>query len=127
MQVRDHVLYLLPVKLVAEAWHHVAPLNNALPHVLIRRSKAAGEIFLLVEIFQPRAFIALGKICRVAVETVDVVNLASSRLLLIQSQFGIGHGCRVLAAARQQPGENRHQKNGRYQSQMTIMSCSAAF
>jgi hypothetical protein len=47
--------------------------------------------------------------------------------LLIQSQFGIGHSCRVLAAAGQQRDENDHQKNGRWQSQMTIMSCSAAF
>ena len=57
-----------------------------------------------------------------AIQAVNIENLASLGLLRIQSQFGIGHLGRIFAAAGQQSGHAHHQKNGRYSTQVTIMS-----
>ena len=122
MQVRHHFLQLLLVKLVSEWRHHASATNDALHHMFISRGKAAGQVRLLVELFQPWSFVPAGGIRRMAAEAVNVEDLASAGLLCIQSQFGIGHLGGIFAAAGQQSGHCHHQKNGRYSAQVTIMS-----
>jgi hypothetical protein len=55
-------------------------------------------------------------------EAINVKDLASAGLLRIQSQFSIGHLGGIFAATGQQSGDCHHQKNGRYSTQVTIMS-----
>ena len=127
MQVCHQVLYLFLVELVGEAGHHIASTQDALFHVLIGRSKAAGQILFLKELLQPGAFVAFGRIGRVAVYAVDVKDASALRLLLVQSQFSVGHLCWIFAATGQNRSEKNHQKNGRCSPQMTIMSGAQRF
>ena len=122
MQVRHQHLQFLLVKLVAEWGHHASATNNTLHHVFIGRGKAAGQVGLLVQLFQPWSFVPAGGIRGMAIETINIEDLASLGLLCIQSQFGIGHLGGIFAAAGQQSGDCHHQKNGRYSTQVTIMS-----
>jgi hypothetical protein len=62
-----------------------------------------------------------------AIDTVNIEDLASARLLGVQSQFGIGHLGGIFAATGQQSGHYRHQKNGRFSAQVTIMSVAWRF
>jgi hypothetical protein len=62
-----------------------------------------------------------------AIDTVNIEDLASPGLLCIQPQFGIGHLGGIFAATGQQSGHCRHQKNGRYSTQVTIMSVAWRF
>jgi hypothetical protein len=62
-----------------------------------------------------------------AVEAINIKDLASMGLFCIQSQFGIGHFGGIFAAAGQQSGHCYHQKNGRYSAQVTIMSVAWRF
>jgi len=127
MQVRNHFLQLLLVKLPTEWRHHATAAYNALHYVLVSRDQSAGQIGLLVKLFQPRSFVPAGRIRRVAAKAVNVKDLASSGLFCIQSQFGIGHLGGIFAAAGQQSGHCHHQKNGRYSAQVTIMSVAWRF
>ena len=57
---------------------------------------------------------------------VELKDTPALRLLVVQSQFGVGFQGWILSAT----GKNQHdcqaQRNGRYPLQMTIMFCSAA-
>jgi hypothetical protein len=127
MQVRNHFLQLLLIKLTAEWRHHASAANNALHYVIIGRGEATGQVGLLVEFFQPWSLVPAGRIRWVAAQAVNVKDLASSGLLCIQSEFSIGHLGGIFATARQQSGHYRHQKNGRYSTQVTIMSVAWRF
>ena len=122
MQVRHHLLQLLLVKLAAKWGHHASAANNTLHHVLVCGSKTAGQVGLLVQLFQSGAFVPAGGLCGMAIETVNIEDLASTGLLCVQSQFGIGHLGGIFAATGQQSCHCHHQKNGRYSPQVTIMS-----
>lgn len=122
MQIRHYFLQFLLIKLAAEWWHHASAANNALHHVFIGRGKAAGQVGLLVQLFQPWSLVSAGRIRRVAAKAINIEDLASAGLLGVQSQFGIGHLGGIFAAAGQQSGHCDHQKNGRYSAQVTIMS-----
>ncbi len=127
MKVGDEFAQLILIDLVPKARHHVSSANNALLHVLIVRGQAAGKIWLLKKVLQPRPFIAVRRIRWMASEAINIKNFAASCLLLVQPQFGVRHRRRGLAAAGQQRGKNCHHKNGRYQLQMTIMSGAQLF
>ena len=129
MQVRHHLLQLLLIELAAEWRHHASAANNALHHVLIRRGQAAGQVGLLVQLFQSGTFVPAGRIRGMTVDAVNIEDPASAGLFCIQSQFGIGHLGGIFAATGQQSGHCHHQKNGRYSQkngryspQVTIMS-----
>ena len=53
VQVRNHFLQLLLVKLAAEWRHHASAANNALHHMLVCSRKAAGQVRFLIKLFQP--------------------------------------------------------------------------
>lgn len=127
MQVGQDVLDLVLINLVGESGHHAPPLDNTLDHVLVSGGEPAGKVVLLEKLFESRAFVAAGRIRRMAAETVNIVDASSPALLLIQPQFSICHLSGILAASRQQAGQNHHQKNGRYSLQMTIMSGAQRF
>lgn len=91
MQVRYQILKLLLIKLICKARHHVSPAHNCFFHVLVRWGQAAGEVLLFIKMLQSRPFISLGRISRVAVDAVNIKDLASLGLLLVESQFGICH------------------------------------
>lgn len=122
MQVGNHFLQLLLIKLAAERRHHASPANDALHYVLVSRGKTARQVGFLIQLFQPWSFVPARGIRRVAIDTINIEDLASAGLLCIQSQFGIGHFGWVFPAAGQQSGHCHHQKNGRYSAQVTIMS-----
>lgn len=67
------------------------------------------------------------RICGMAAETINVVDLSPLGLLRVQAQLSIGHFGLIFAAAGQQPGHCHHQKNGRYSAQVTIMSIAQRF
>ena len=62
-----------------------------------------------------------------AAQAVNIEDLASLGLLRVQSQFSIGHLGGISAAAGQQTSHGHHQKNGRYSTQVTIMSVAWRF
>src|ERR1051326_3365609 len=78
VKISDHFLEFLAIELVAEARHHISSLNNGLGYVLVRGSKAAGKIFLLKQVLQAGTIVAMGRIRGMAIETIDVVDLASA-------------------------------------------------
>jgi hypothetical protein len=127
VQIRNYFLQLLLIKLPSKRRHHAAATNNALHHVFIIDGEAAGEVGLLIELFQPWSLVPAGGIRGMAIDTINIEDLASSGLLCIESQFNIGHLGGIFSAAGQQSGDYRHQKNGRYSTQVTIMSVSVAF
>ena len=127
MQVRNYFLQLLLIKLATERWHHASAANNTLHHVFIICRKAAGKVRFLIKLFQPRPLVPAGRIRGMAAETVNIEDLAPSGLLRVQSQFSIGHLGGIFAATGQQSGDCHHQKNGRYSTQVTIMSVAWPF
>jgi len=127
VQVRNYFLQLLLIKLATERWHHASAANNALHYMFIIGSKAAGQVRLLVKLLQPWSFVSARGICGMAIDAVNIKNLASPGLLCIQPQFSIGHLGAIFAATGQQSGNCRHQKNGRYSTQVTIMSVAWPF
>ena len=125
MQVGDQVGDLLFIQLVAELWHHVATANHGLLHVLIRRGQATRQVRLLVQVFQPGAFVAMRRVSRMANCAMDVVQPPPVSLLRVQAKFGIGHFLPVSLAAGQptrQQESNQDEQDGRCSAQMTIMS-----
>ena len=127
MQVRDHFLQLRLIKLISKRWHHASAANNALHHVFIGGRKAAGQVRFLVKLFQSWSLVPAGGIRGMAIDTINIEDLASSGLLRVQSQFSIGHLGRIFSATGQQSGDYRHQKNGRCSTQVTIMSLAWRF
>src|SRR6476646_8568376 len=122
VQVRHHFLQLLLIKLAAEWRHHASATNNALHHVFVSRGKAARQVRLLVELFQPWPLVPAGGIRGMAVQAINIKDLASAGLRRVQAQFSIAHLGGIFSATGQQSGDYRHQKNGRYSAQVTIMS-----
>jgi hypothetical protein len=127
VQIRDDFLQLLLVKLAAERGHHASAADDALHYVVVSRCETAGQIRLLVKLFQPWSLVPAGRICVMAGNAINVEDFASTGLLYIQSQFGIGHFGWIFAATGQQSNHCHHQKNGRYSTQVTIMSLAWHF
>lgn len=110
--------------------HHLAASNNSLLNELIVGQQAARQVLLLIKAFQAGALHAFGSVSAVALRAVHAVNVASLRLLRVQSQFCIALLVQVFPAAGQngQSGQKkRARQNRRFQSQVTIMFCTANF
>jgi hypothetical protein len=91
VQVSNQLLDFMFIQLTAERRHHISSLNDCLGYVLIRRGQAAGQIRLLKHRFEPRAFIAMRGIRRMAADAGHVEHAPASRLLDSEAEFGIGH------------------------------------
>lgn len=104
VQVRHQLLELLLIQLIGKTGHHIASAQDALLHMLVRRRETTGQIFFLVELLESWSFIAFGRICRMAVEAIDIENTASAGLLLIQPQLSVSHLRRIFAATGQSGG-----------------------
>ncbi len=99
VQVSDYGLYFFLTELVAEARHHTAALNHRLDDMFVCRGQPTGQVRLAIETFESRTFVAMGRISRVAINTVNVEDLATRGLLRIQPEFRVGHGGGIFSTA----------------------------
>ncbi len=128
VQVCHQVLHLLLGQVRAR--HHAASLDNGLDYVLVRSSKATGQIRPAVHSFESRTFVAARRVRGMAAQAVGVINTPSLGLLRVQSEFGVGHFGLVFSAAEKKDGDRNKNSTGdnrRFSVQVTIMSLTQPF
>src|SRR5579859_2438792 len=91
MKIRQQVLDLLRVQLLAVAGHFVSAETDDVGNpVIVGRQAAQRKIFVLEHCFETRTLFSTGGIGLVAAVAFGVVDSASGRLLRVEAEFSVG-------------------------------------
>src|SRR5207302_3552890 len=112
MQVREQVLQVLRVQLLAVARHLLAAHTNDVRHALVvGRQAAQRKILVLKHPFESGALLAARRIRLVASGALGIINFAPCRLLRVKAQLSIGLSPLDIARHNRSQSQRQSQRN----------------